>query len=237
MAGNCSRVCTTGGLRNPQTTRDGGNSDLLIAIAAIAPSAADVTQAAIPAPDRRRPGVHNGGHVGYAHPVALVFVAGNAADVFAPDLAKAIDDAIHANFPELPVVNGEAYVSDPVEAVGWSQLQARAMRVIAAPHLSGLDAYQSVFLPLRFESVQSIAIPTAADPLEAGSLDALLDELRLFAAEASLPTDDVELMRLAAKYLEDDALFDEDLDVQTYVQLFLTARQASARGVPLWIAV
>jgi hypothetical protein len=180
--------------------------------------------------------VHDGGHVGYAHLVALVFVAGNAADVFAPDLAKAIDGAIRARFPDLRVVNGDPYLSDPVEGLGWSQLQTRAMRLIAAPHLSGLDAYQSVFLPLRFESVLSIAIPTAADPLETGSLDALLDELRLFAAAASLPIDDVQLMALAAKYLEDDALFDQDLDVQTFVQLFLTAKQASARGVPLWIA-
>jgi hypothetical protein len=168
--------------------------------------------------------------------VALVFVAGNAADVFAPELAKAIDAALRTHFPALTTVDAEAYRSDPVEGTGWSQLQARVMRTIdAAPHLSGLDAYQSVYLPLRFERVEHIAIPTVADPLEAGSLDALLDELRLFAAKAPLPTDDVELMQLAAKYLEDDALFDADLDVQTYVQLLLTAKQAAAHGVGLWI--
>jgi len=169
--------------------------------------------------------------------VALVFVAGNAADVFAPGLATAIDAAIRSRFPALPVVAGPPYRSDPLEAEGWSALQARVMRTIAAPHLTGLDAYQSVFVPTRFDAVESLVIPTAADPLEAGSLDALLDELRLFAAKSGLPTDDVELMTLAAKYLEDDALWDEDLDVQTYVQLFLTAKQAAAHGVPLWIAL
>jgi hypothetical protein len=167
--------------------------------------------------------------------VALVFVAGNAAGVFAPDLAAAIDAALRARFPSLRVVDAEEYRSDPVDAAGWPQLQARAMRLIAAPHLGGLDAYQSVYLPLRFERVEHIAIPTVADPLEAGSLDLLLDELRLFASHASLPTDDVELMQLAAKYLEDDDLFDSDLDVQTYVQLMLTAKQAAAHGVAVWL--
>jgi len=167
--------------------------------------------------------------------VALVFVAGNAADVFAPDLAAIIDAELRKRYPSLARVNSQPYRSDPVEAVGWPQLQARAMRLISAPHLSGLDAYQSVYLPLRFERVEHIAIPTVADPLEVGSLDALLDELRLFAAQASLPTDDVELMQLAAKYLEDDELFDKDLDVQTYVQLLLTAKQAAAHGVCMWL--
>ena len=167
--------------------------------------------------------------------MALVFVAGNAADVFAPDLAAAIDAELRSRFPSLQVVDGEAYRSDPVEAAGWSQLQARAMRLISAPHLAGLDAYQSVYLPLRFERVEHIAIASVADPLEVGSLDMLLDELRLFASHASLPTDEVELMQLAAKYLEDDDLFASDLDVQTYVQLLLTAKQASAHGVCLWL--
>jgi hypothetical protein len=167
--------------------------------------------------------------------VALVFVAGNAADVFAPDLAATIDAGLRTRFPSLAIVDAEAYQSDPVEAIGWSQLQARAMRLISAPHLGGLDAYQSVYLPIRFERVEHIAIASVADPLEVGSLDMLLDELRLFASQASLPTDDVELMQLAAKYLEDDDLFSSDLDIQTYVQLMLTAKQAAARGIGLWL--
>ena len=166
--------------------------------------------------------------------MALVFVAGNAADVFAPDLAAAIEAALRMRFPSLRAIDGDAYRSDPVDAAGWAQLQGRAMRLMSAPHLGGVDAYQSVYLPMRFERVEHIAIPTVADPLEVGSLDALLDELRLFASHASLPTDDVELMQLAAKYLEDDDLFDSDLDIQTYVQLLLTAKQALAHGVGVW---
>jgi hypothetical protein len=54
-----------------------------------------------------------------------------------------------------------------------------------------------------------------------------------FSRTAPLPTDDVELMQLAAHYVETD--FDSDLDVQTYVQLFLSAKQAAAHNQPLWV--
>ena len=182
--------------------------------------------------------MHNGGHVRYAPHVPLVFVAGNAADVFAPDLAQAIDAEVRKRFPALQLMAAEAYRSEPVEGVGWSKLQESVMRAIpSAPHITGLDAYQSVYLPLPLDRVEHILIPTVADPLEAGSLPALLGELRLFATSVALPTDDVELMQLAARYLEDDALFDADLDVQTYVQLLLTAKQAAAHSVALWIAL
>src|SRR5262245_34771787 len=161
----------------------------------------------------------------------LAFVAGNAADVFPADLAQTIEKIV-------PRKTAEAYRSDPVDARGWSQLQTRVMKTLdAAPQLTGIDAYQSVYLPGARDSVQRVPIPNVADPLEIGSLDSLLDELRAFAAKAALPTDDVELMQLAAHYLENDALIDKDLDVQTYVQLMLAAKHSAAPGVPTWIAI
>lgn len=161
----------------------------------------------------------------------LAFVAGNAADVFPADLAEAIERVV-------PSKTADAYRSDPVDARGWSQLQARALKTLdAAPQLAGIDAYQSVYLPGKRDGVQRVPIPNVADPLEIGSLDSLLGELRAFAAKAALPTDDVELMQLAAHYLENDALIDQDLDVQTYVQLMLAAKQSAAHGMPLWIAI
>ena len=167
----------------------------------------------------------------------LEFVAGSAADVFPPELAEAIDGVLRARWAGA-AETFEAYRSDPVEAIGWSRLQTRVARTLdAAPQVTGLDAYQSVYVPGPRRAVEHLPIPNVADPLEIGSLDALLDELRAFAAKASLPTDDVELTQLAARYLEDDALLDQDLDVQTYVQLMLTAKQSAAHGVPLWIAV
>ena len=165
----------------------------------------------------------------------LAFVAGVAADVFPPDLAEAIDGVLRGRWEGRV---GDAYRSDPVEVIGWSRLQRRVAQTLpGAPQVTEMDVYQAVYLPGSGDGVQRVPIPNVADPLEIGSLDALLDELRAFAAKASLPTDDVELMQLAAHYLENDALFDQDLDVQTYVQLMLTAKQSAAHGVPLWIAV
>jgi hypothetical protein len=166
----------------------------------------------------------------------LAFVAGNASDVFPADLAEAIDAVVCGRIRLERAA--EPYRSDPVETIGWSQLQARVARTLdVAPQVMGMDAYQSVYLPGTRDGVERVPIPNVADPLEVGSLDSLLDELRAFAAKASLPTDDVELMQLAAHYLETDALLDQDLDVQTYVQLMLAAKQSAAHGVPLWIAV
>ena len=163
--------------------------------------------------------------------MALVFVAGNAADVFAPDLAAAIDAELRTRFPSLRRVDGDAYRSDPVDAVGMDATAGPrdAFDLRAAPRRVGCVSDRFTFRCGSNASSTSPS-PTVADPLEVGSLDMLLDELRLFASHASLPTDDVELMQLAAKYLEDDDLFSSDLDIQTYVQLLLTAKQASAHG-------
>jgi hypothetical protein len=45
----------------------------------------------------------------------------------------------------------------------------------------------------------------------------------------------VELMQLGAHYLEGDE--NADLDVQTYVQLMLSAKQAAVRNQALWVVV
>jgi len=160
--------------------------------------------------------------------VPLTFTTGAPADVFGPDLARAVDAELRLRFPFLDLGGSEAYRSEPVEFAGWTALRKRV------PLLAPIEPYQAVFLPAE-TGVESLPIANAADPLQVASLEALLDALRSFAATASLPTDDVELMQLGAKYLEDDALFASDLDVQTYVQLMLAAKQASAHGQGLWV--
>jgi hypothetical protein len=172
--------------------------------------------------------------------MSLTFVVGNAADVFGPEFARIVDAVLRARFK---ISNGsgvEAYRSDLVEGGGWAALQFRAADALggeAVPQIATVEAYQAVYIPAGPKDVEHLPIPNAADPLQVGNLDALLEELRAFADHASLPTDDVELMNLAAKYLEDDEAFDTDPDVQTYVQLMLTAKQAAARKQPLWIVV
>lgn len=167
--------------------------------------------------------------------MSLTFVVGSAADVFGSDLARAIDAELRERFPTRQ--GGEAYRSEPVEASGWRALQTRVLRLLdLAPQITGVDAYQAVYVPSSEGGVEHLPIANLADPLQVGSLPALFEELHRFAANALLPTDDVELMKLAVYYLEHDDP-DADLDVQTYVQLLLSARQAVARSEPLWIVV
>lgn len=167
--------------------------------------------------------------------MSLTFVAGSAADVFSGDLARTVDAELRSRFPQ--IADGEEpYESEPVPATGWRALQTRVLKTLDyAPQLTGIDAYQAVYVPDAHEGVDHLPVPNLADPLQIGSLPALLEELRRFATAASLPTDDVELMQLGAHYLEGD--LDADLDVQTYVQLMLSAKQAVARQQPLWIVV
>ena len=158
----------------------------------------------------------------------LTFVAGTAADVFGADLGRAIDAVLPTP------AGGEPYRSDPVDAAGWRALQGAVLRALdAAPQITTVDAYQAVYVP-GAEGVRHVAVAKLADPLQVGSLEALLAELSLFASASSLPVDDVELMALNAQLLESDEV---NLEVETYVQLMLTARQARSRGVALWVLV
>lgn len=168
--------------------------------------------------------------------MALTFVVGSAALVFGGDLAFAVDAELRKHFV-FPADDGEEYRSEPIEGSGWVQLQHRAAEALggpAVPHLVSIEAYQSVYLP-GVAAVAAVAIPQAADPLQVGGIEALLAELRALAERTALPTDDIELMQLGAHYLESDELFDRDLDVQTFVQLLLSVKQAAARQQPLWI--
>ena len=160
--------------------------------------------------------------------MALTFVVGTAPDVFGAEVGAAIDAVLAT--PE----GEEPYRSDPVDAAGWRALQGEVLRKLdTAPQLTSVDAYQAVYLPGR-RDVEHVAVANLADPLQVGSLDALLAELQQFAAAAALPVDDVELMGLSAQLLEGDEV---NLELETYVQLMLSARQAHARRQALWVVV
>jgi hypothetical protein len=164
-----------------------------------------------------------------SHAVPLTFVAGSAHDVLGSDLARDVEGALRQRFSVTDGQGEEPYRSDEVDVRGWVALQKRI------PQLAGIDAYQAVFVDAALKGIEEIALPNVADPFHVASLASLVDALRRFAASQSLPTDDVELMQLAAKYLEDDELVEADLDIQTYVQLMLSAGQAVARRQALWI--
>lgn len=169
--------------------------------------------------------------------MSLTFVVGTAADVFAGELASAIDAELRKQFPAEARDGDEPYHSEPVDATGWRHLQQRVLQSLdVAPQLTSVDAYQAVYVPAAHPNVEHLPIGSLADPLQVGSLPALIEELRRFAAVSSLPTDDVELMQLSAHYLENEDA-NADLDVQTYVQLMLSAKQAAARNQALWVVL
>jgi hypothetical protein len=170
----------------------------------------------------------------------LTFVAGSATDVFSGDFAGQVEAELRKRYGFESAKLEDPYRSEPVNGAGWRDLQNLNRSMLgdtAAPHLTGIEAYQAVYVPVPLAKVEQIRIANAADPLQVGSLTALIDHLTQFAARASLPTDDVQLMGLAAHYLEDDSSFERELDVQVYVQLMLSAKQAVARKQALWIVV
>jgi hypothetical protein len=171
--------------------------------------------------------------------MSLTFIAGKAADAYRGEFARAVDAALARVFVQAAAAPLDPYESEPVDARGWHLLQQRVLRefdTAAFPQLTTVEAYQAVYVPADLPAIELAPIPNAADPLQIGSLPRLLEELRRFAAHAGLPTDDVELMKLVVQYLEAEDP-DADLDVQMYVQLMLSARQASARGQALFIVV
>lgn len=165
--------------------------------------------------------------------MSFTFVVGTAADAFRGDLAAAVADELRTRYSFEPPAIAEPYESEPVHAAGWRELQNLMVSMLGGSKLSEVEAYQAVFIPGDVSGVDQVEVPAVADPLQVASLDALVDELRRFASQAQLPTGDLELMQLAADYLEEGT--DHELDFQTYVQLMLSAGQAIARKQALWI--
>ncbi|HEX7707184.1 MAG TPA: hypothetical protein VF701_12065 [Thermoanaerobaculia bacterium] len=168
--------------------------------------------------------------------MSLTLITGTAADVFDGELAAAVDSELRARFAGLAPPSDDRYESEPVAPSAWRELQQKVLRTLEyAPQITAIEAYQAVYLPQPLETVVHLPVGSLADPLQVGSLPALVEELVEYAGRRSLPTDDLELMQLGVRYLEGDAT--EDLDVQMFVQLLLSARQALARNQSLWVVV
>jgi hypothetical protein len=165
---------------------------------------------------------------------SITFIVGRARDVFAGELAEVIDAELGKRFPAAHDLDEDPYHSEPVDAMGWRTLQQRVLRTLdVAPQITAVDAYQAVYLPEAPAAIDHVPIPNLADPLQVGSVNALVDDLRRFAEKTDLPTGDLELMQLGAHLLEDEG--GAQADVETYVQLMLSARQAVARRQALWV--
>lgn len=93
--------------------------------------------------------------------VPLTFVAGSAADVFADDLARAIDAELRRRFPSVALDGVERYESEPVDATGWRALQKRVLQTLdVAPQLTTVDAYQAVYIPGAHDGVATCRLRT-----------------------------------------------------------------------------
>ena len=163
----------------------------------------------------------------------LTFVVGRASDVFVGELAQMVEAELAKKFPAPARLDEDPYQSEPVDAYGWRALQQRVLQTLdVAEQVTAIDAYQAVYLPDAPATIEHVTIPNLADPLQVGSVPALVDDLRRFAEKAELPIDDLELMQLGAHLLE---TAEGQPDVETYVQLMLSAKQAIARRQGLWV--
>jgi hypothetical protein len=171
--------------------------------------------------------------------MGLTFTVGNARHVFIEPYGANLDQAFADHFGQQVkrLEDEEPWYSEELGWSGWEQLQIRATSALgkeSIPNLLSMPAWKGVYLPVEIEPCSLTDIPGDDTPLEVGSLDGLVTELERFGKSAGLPTKDEELRELAAKYLDDD-LIDEDMDIQTYVQLMLAGHYAAGRRYPLWI--
>jgi hypothetical protein len=140
-------------------------------------------------------------------------------------------------FSESVIIDFKPHYSEQVAWSGWGELQNRATSVLGGeqvPHLLAVDAWQGVFLPIVITPTE-IKMGNHPSPLRCASLPMLIKELERFAEALSLPTEEEGLLQPAEKYLDDNDLVDTDMDIQTYIQLMLSAKVADLNKQPLWI--
>jgi hypothetical protein len=173
--------------------------------------------------------------------MGLAFTVGTTSDAFMQPYAAQVQHKIRNQFeysvPESTSFGDEGYHSEELGWSGWQQLQERAVTVLGEekiPHLLALEAWQGVYLPLPVNPIE-ITVEGNSTPLQCGSLPALVQELEQLAAIEKFPTDPDGLQSFWEKYAEDDDLIEEDMDIQTYIQLMLSAKIATSHKLPLWV--
>jgi hypothetical protein len=172
--------------------------------------------------------------------VALVFAVGNPGDVFMEPHGTAIQKVLEAKFGRSMDLDSsdDPWYTEELGWSGWAALQERALEFLAPDkieHLLSMEAWKGAYLPVETVPMSLDYIPGDNTPLKVASLRRLIEELTLIGRALKLPTDTQGLESLAQNYLEDDDLIDEDMEVQTYAQLFLAAYKAVSRNQPLWV--
>lgn len=166
--------------------------------------------------------------------MGLTFKVGAASDVFFGEFAERVEQElarqVRFSIPSAPGVS--TYYSEDVDWFGWAQFQQMAVMALGqsnVPNILAVEAWRSVYLPIHLEPV-TIEVEEEVE-LQCASLPGLLVELEQLAASQAWSTDAASLRVLWKKYYEDD----ENIEIQTFIQLMLAAQAASERGMPLWV--
>ncbi len=170
--------------------------------------------------------------------MGLVFTVGRPVDVFDDSVAELIQHVLEAECADHVALDGgaEPFHSAELGWSGWNLLQERARVALTpevVPNLLSMDAMHGAYLPGWVEA-GAILFEDYPMPLDVAPLEGLITELEQVGPALGLATDDAGLASLAARYADDDRC-DDDMEVQTYAQLLLAARQAVARRQPLWV--
>jgi len=170
--------------------------------------------------------------------MALVFSVSAPTTAFTEPFATQIADTLRRQFGDsINLANGAERHSDELGWSGWGKLQERAAEACSAdqiPHFLSMEAWHGCYLPVATD-VGTFEFPDDTPNLDVGALDNLIAELELIGDTLGLPTDDSALNELFRKYIDDDDLIDEDMDVQTFTQLLPLARFAREQRLPLWV--
>ena len=170
--------------------------------------------------------------------MALVFSVSAPRTAFTEPFASQIADTLRAQFGDkIDFSNDTERHSDELGWSGWRILQERGAEACGAdklPHFLSMEAWHGCYLPVT-TGVGSFEFPDDSPNLDVGALDNLIAELELIGKTLGFPTDDSSLTELFRKYMDDDDLIDEDMDIQTFTQLLPLARFARKHRLPLWV--
>jgi len=149
----------------------------------------------------------------------------------AKQLGYHIPSILSANFPR-------RYYSEEVAWSGWEALQERAANTLGesrVEHLLAVNAWNGVYLPVVISPVE-LVIEVGESALKCASLPMLLTELHALAGALSLPTVEDDLREMWTILTEEfEERGSEEYDLETYIQLMLTAQIAQASSHPLWV--
>lgn len=166
--------------------------------------------------------------------MGLTFKVGSASDVFFGDFAEMVEAELarQLRYAAAGAPGISPYYSEDVDWFGWAQFQQMATMALGMPNVPNIlsvEAWRSVYLPIHLEPV-TILVDEDVE-LQCASLPGLMVELEALAASQAWASDPAGLRALWAKHSQDD----EAVEIQTFIQLFLSAQVASERGMSLWV--